>query len=135
MRCRVRRWRREDGGAAFGSASTVDPLIDQSCGQSAWSAVEVGGGKEAEFGVAGEEESVVVGEAGGRDGGPRGGSIGLPLPSALSCRGGIRGDDDAGERVSGGATGDGVSGVVEIGSEEGGNGVTGGIGGVLVNGG
>ena len=47
----------------FGSASTVSPLtscggvIDQSCGQSAWSAVEVGGGKEAEFGGAGEEES------------------------------------------------------------------------------
>ena len=75
----------------FGSASTVDPLrsrggvIDQSCGQSAWSAVEVGGGKEAEFGVAFEEESVVVVEAGGGDVGPRGGSIGLPLPSALSC--------------------------------------------------
>ena len=31
--------------------------------------------------------------------GPSVGSIGLPLPSALSCRGSIGGDDDAGERV------------------------------------
>ena len=75
----------------FGSASTVDPLlgaVEESsqarCGQSAWSAVEVGGGKEADSGGAGEEESVVVGEAGGGDVGPRGGSIGLPLPNALS---------------------------------------------------
>ena len=83
-----------NGDTVDGSCGGV---IDQSCGQSAWSAVEVGGGKEAEFGGAGEEESVGVVEAGGGDVGPRGGSIGLPLPSALSCRGGIRGDDDAGE--------------------------------------
>ena len=94
----------EDGGARLWigiNGVSVDGscggVIDQSCGQSAWSAVEVGGGKEAEFGGAFEEESVVVVEAGGGDVGPRGGSIGLPLPSALSCRGGIRGDDDAGE--------------------------------------
>ena len=76
----------------FGSASTVSPLLGAVEESSTSRVVRAPGvplksesGRKRSLVVL-ARRGVVVGEAGGGDVGPRGGSIGLPLPSALSCQ-------------------------------------------------